>query len=64
MFEKENKLPADKRIDFVSVVTPNHVHYAPTKLALESGFHVVVEKPIAFSLAEANHCKSWLTNQD
>jgi predicted dehydrogenase len=53
MFEKENKLPADKRIDFVSVVTPNHVHYAPTKLALESGFHVVVEKPIAFSLAEA-----------
>ncbi len=53
MFEKENQLPADKRIDFVSVVTPNHVHYAPTKLALESGFHVVVEKPIAFSLAEA-----------
>ncbi len=53
MFEKEKKLPADKRIDFVSVVTPNHVHYAPTKLALESGFHVVVEKPIAFSLAEA-----------
>lgn len=53
MFEKENKLSADKRIDFVSVVTPNHVHYAPTKLALESGFHVVVEKPIAFSLAEA-----------
>ncbi len=53
MFEKEKTLPADKRIDFVSVVTPNHVHYAPTKLALESGFHVVVEKPIAFSLAEA-----------
>ncbi len=53
MFEKEKKLPPEKRIDFVSVVTPNHVHYAPTKLALESGFHVVVEKPIAFSLAEA-----------
>lgn len=53
MFEKEKTLPPDKRIDFVSVVTPNHVHYAPTKLALESGFHVVVEKPIAFSLAEA-----------
>lgn len=53
MFEKEKNLPPDKRIDFVSVVTPNHVHYAPTKLALESGFHVVVEKPIAFSLTEA-----------
>lgn len=53
MFEKEKKMPADKRIDFVSVVTPNHVHYGPSKMALESGFHVVVEKPIAFSLAEA-----------
>lgn len=53
MFEKEKQMPPDKRIDFVSVVTPNHVHYAPTKMALESGFHVVVEKPIAFSLTEA-----------
>ncbi len=57
MMEKEKKMPADKRIDFVSVVTPNHVHFAPTKLALESGFHVIVEKPIAFSLKEANTLK-------
>ncbi|HEY3405880.1 MAG TPA: Gfo/Idh/MocA family oxidoreductase [Ohtaekwangia sp.] len=53
MFEKEAKLPADQRMDFVSVVTPNHVHFGPSKLALESGFHVIVEKPIAFSLEEA-----------
>jgi predicted dehydrogenase len=53
MFEAEKKMPADKRIDFVSVVTPNHVHYGPSKMALESGFHVLVEKPIAFSLDEA-----------
>lgn len=53
MFEKEKDLPADQRIDFVSVVTPNHVHFGPSKMALESGFHVLVEKPIAFSLAEA-----------
>src|SRR5882724_7659082 len=53
MFEKEKNLPADQRIDFVSIVTPNHVHYAPAKMALESGFHVVIEKPIAYSLAEA-----------
>jgi len=53
MFEKESKLPADQRIDFVSVVTPNHVHFGPSKMALESGFHVIVEKPIAFSLDEA-----------
>ncbi len=53
MFEKEKNLPADQRIDFVSVVTPNHVHFGPSQMALENGFHVLVEKPIAFSLAEA-----------
>lgn len=53
MFEKEKNLPADKRMDFVSIVTPNHVHHAPAKMALESGFHVVIEKPIAYSLEEA-----------
>jgi predicted dehydrogenase len=53
MFEKEKTLPPDQRIDFVSVVTPNHVHFGPSKMALESGFHVLVEKPIAFSVEEA-----------
>ena len=53
MFEKEKNLPPDQRIDFVSVVTPNHVHFGPSQMALESGFHVLVEKPIAFSVAEA-----------
>lgn len=57
MFEKEKSLPPDQRMDFVSIVTPNHVHYAPAKMALESGFHVVVEKPIAFSLEEAKSLK-------
>ncbi|SKC61814.1 Predicted dehydrogenase [Ohtaekwangia koreensis] len=57
MFEKEAKLPASERIDFVSVVTPNHVHFGPSKMALESGFHVLVEKPIAFSLQEAKTLK-------
>ncbi|MBS1682589.1 MAG: Gfo/Idh/MocA family oxidoreductase [Bacteroidetes bacterium] len=53
MFEIEKKMEPHQRIDFVSIVTPNHVHYEPAKLALESGFHVVLEKPIAYSLAEA-----------
>ncbi|HET6541649.1 MAG TPA: Gfo/Idh/MocA family oxidoreductase [Chryseolinea sp.] len=53
MFEKEKNMPPDQRIDFVSVVTPNHVHFGPSQMALETGFHVLVEKPIAFSLAEA-----------
>ena len=53
MFEKERELPAEQRMDFVSIVTPNHVHFGPAKMALENGFHVIVEKPIAFSLEEA-----------
>jgi predicted dehydrogenase len=53
MFEAEKKMPPEKRIDFVSVVTPNHVHFGPSKMALESGFHVIVEKPISFNLDEA-----------
>ena len=57
MFEKEKNLPADQRLDFVSVVTPNHVHFGPSKMALESGFHVLVEKPIAFSVEEAKTLK-------
>jgi predicted dehydrogenase len=53
MFEEEAKLPEGERMDFVSIVTPNHVHFEPAKLALENGFHVVIEKPLAFSLEEA-----------
>ena len=53
MFEAEKNLPPDQRMDFVSVVTPNHVHFGPSKTALENGFHVIVEKPISFNLEEA-----------
>lgn len=53
MIEKESKLPSDKKIDFVTIVTPNFAHFAPAMMALEHGFHVVVEKPIAFTLDEA-----------
>ena len=58
MFENESKLPADVRMDFVSIVTPNHVHFEPAMLALEGGFHVVIDKPITFSLAEAKQLKA------
>ena len=53
MIKLEKKLPADKRMDFISIVTPNHVHFAPAKLALENGFHVICDKPLSFSLDEA-----------
>ncbi len=53
MIEKEKALPEDVRMDFVSIVTPNHMHYGPAKMALENGFHVVCDKPLCFSLEEA-----------
>ncbi|OSZ79991.1 oxidoreductase [Chitinophagaceae bacterium IBVUCB2] len=53
MIRREAELPIDKRMDFVSIVTPNHLHFAPAKLALENGFHVVLDKPMTFDLNEA-----------
>ena len=53
MFEKESKMPEDKRIDFVTIVTPNFVHFDPAIKALEHGFNVVIEKPMTFTLDEA-----------
>ena len=50
---QEAALPADQRIDFVSIVTPNHVHFPAAKAALEAGFHVLSDKPATFDLAEA-----------
>ena len=53
MITKESQLPADQRMDFVTIVTPNFAHFATAMMALEHGFHVVIEKPIAFTLDEA-----------
>ena len=53
MIEKEKELPDDLRMDFVSIVTPNHVHYGPAKMALEHGFHVICDKPLAFDLEQS-----------
>ena len=57
MINKEAALPADKRIDFVTIVTPNFAHFAPAMMALEKGFHVVIEKPITFTIDEAKQLK-------
>ncbi len=54
----EAALPADQRIDFISIVTPNHVHFPPAKLALENGFHVLSDKPATFDLAEAKELQA------
>ncbi|GAO44226.1 Gfo/Idh/MocA family protein [Flavihumibacter petaseus] len=57
MIEKEKALPADRRMDFVAIVTPNHMHFGPAKLAMENGFHVVLDKPATFTLDEAKELK-------
>lgn len=53
MILAEKELPEGERMDFVSIVTPNHVHFEPAMLAMENGFHVVLDKPVTFNLAEA-----------
>lgn len=53
MFEKEMQLPEGERMDFVAIVTPNHLHFEPAMMALERGMHVVLDKPMTFSLEEA-----------
>src|SRR5690606_17512367 len=53
MIRKEKELPEDERIDFISIVTPNHLHYGPAKLALENGFHVICDKPMTISVEQA-----------
>ena len=57
MIKKESQLPADKRIDFITIVTPNFAHFAPAMMALENGFNVVIEKPMTFTLDEAKQLK-------
>ena len=53
MFEKEKQLPEGERMDFVSIVTPNFLHFDIAKMALENGFHVVCEKPMTVTSPEA-----------
>ena len=60
MIKKEAALPANERIDFVTIVTPNFAHFAPAMMALDYGFHVVIEKPITFSMDEAKQLKQKL----
>ena len=58
MIEKESRLPEGERMDFLTIVTPNFAHFAPAMMALENGFHVVIEKPITFSLDEARQLQA------
>ena len=53
MLEQESALPESERIDFVSIVTPNHVHFPVAKAFAEAGFHVVCDKPLVHTSEQA-----------
>ncbi|MFM2171167.1 MAG: hypothetical protein RI957_1396 [Verrucomicrobiota bacterium] len=57
MATKEAALPLGERIDFVSIVARNDLHYKVAKAFLEAGIHVICEKPLAFSLAEGKELR-------
>jgi predicted dehydrogenase len=57
MARAEGARTAEDRLDFVVIVTPNHQHFGPAKLFLESGFNVVCDKPATFNLAEARRLR-------
>ena len=53
LIQSELKLPADKRVDFLSIATPNYTHFEIAKAAVEAGFNVICDKPMTFDLAQA-----------
>ncbi len=53
----ELALPTDERIEAVSIVTPNYLHYAHAKKLMENGFHVICEKPVTITIEEAEDLK-------
>lgn len=55
MIQEEKK--RSDGMDAVAIVTPNHMHFAPAKMALQNGFHVICDKPVCFNLAEAKQLK-------
>ena len=58
MAEKEGALPMGERIDFVSIVARNDLHYKVAKKFLENGIHVICEKPLALSKAQGEELKA------
>lgn len=58
MIQDQKNLPENEKLDYIVIVTPNHAHYDPAKLALEAGIPVFCEKPLTLNLSEAQDLKS------
>jgi predicted dehydrogenase len=54
LLNDELKRPPDERIDFVSIVTPNHMHYPVAQAFVDAGFHVVCDKPLVHTREQAD----------
>ena len=57
MAEKEKSLPDDQRIDFVTIVVQNHLHFDVAKTFLQAGFNVICDKPVTYDLAQARELR-------
>lgn len=64
MFLAESKKPSSERMDFVSIVTPNHLHFPVARDAIKHGFHVISDKPATLSLDEALELRDLIHNRD
>ncbi len=53
MLEQESRRPEGDRIDFVSIVTPNHTHFEIARAFADAGFHVVLDKPMVHTSEQA-----------
>ena len=53
MISIESKLDSNERMNIVSIVTPNHLHFDPAIKALDNGFPVIIDKPLSFDSDEA-----------
>lgn len=53
MIRTEATLAEDIRMDLVSIVTPNHLHFEPAMMALDHGFHVICDKPVCLNIEQA-----------
>lgn len=61
MVEKEKALPEGEKIDFVTIVVQNHLHFKVAKTFLEAGFNVICDKPVTYDLAQARELKKIIT---
>jgi len=64
MAEREAALPEGERVDFVSIVTPNHVHFRAARAFIERGIHVICDKPMTTTLDDAEALRRLVRERD